>query len=532
MKEKRKIILILLLGILILGCFSTSQVKATEGINEEVTIEILDTDGYGEQVYGWNGRGQLIEKNSLEERNFIFTTNNNYGSEFETDIGKFVLEENSEGKYVYTCLFNKEYFADIRGEYELVFIVNNQETGNIDTLKSYFYLYDEKAILNVIDSEENNINYLPPNSGGIGTILNQDLDLANCKYEIILRNDYGEKFETELGTFTFKEQKEDNLYDPMGEKYTIYKYTCPVNMEYIKNIEEGPKNYFSDVENKSTDEIDKVLLWIWFYRLDLVETSNLSVNGIDMIKDGEVIKDIIGLDEGEEGDQIEYQEHTNKIVIKSGDEINLNYSDMGEDFNIEWNNFSDKVIKVNITSQDTKTGITMDNTIEGVNGTTYTAPKLNVNSITSGEIYNRVQTALNNKVNKFVVYDIKITSENVIVQPNGKVEIKIPIPSDFDSSNLVVYRIDDDGTENKYEVEVETINNNKYAVFETDHFSTYVLAESNEQLQSNNEIVDNTIVPYAQLPQTGVTIVVILLIGISLISIIVSAILTKKTKIK
>ena len=216
MKEKVKIILILLLGMLILGVFSKYQVKATE---EEVTIEILDTNGYGEQVYGWNGRGQLIEKNSLEERNFIFTTNNNYGSEFETDIGKFVLEENSEGKYVYTCLFNKEYFADIRGEYELVFTVNNQETGNIDTLKSYFYLYDEKAILNVIDSEENNINYLPPNSGGIGTILNQDLDLANCKYEIILRNDYGEKFETELGTFTFKEQKEDNLYDPMGEKY-------------------------------------------------------------------------------------------------------------------------------------------------------------------------------------------------------------------------------------------------------------------------------------------------------------------------
>ena len=251
-----------------------------------------------------------------------------------------------------------------------------------------------------------------------------------------------------------------------------------------------------------------------------------------MIKDGEVIKNIIGLDDGEEGYQIEYQEHTNKIVIKSGDEINLNYSDMGEDFNIEWNNFSDKAIKINITSQDTKTGITMDNTIEGVNGTIYTAPKLNVNSVTSGDIYNRVQTTLNNKVNKFVVYDIKITSENVAVQPNGKVEIKIPIPSDFDSSNLVVYRIDEAGTEIKYDVEVETIDNNKYAVFETDHFSTYVLAESNEQLQSNNETVDNTIVPDAQLPQTGVTILVISLITISLTSLIISAILTKKIKIK
>ena len=471
MKVKTKITLILLLGILMLGIFfCTNQVKATN--EKEVIIEILDIDGYGEQVYGWNGKGQLVEKNSETERNFVFTTTNNYGNEFETEIGTFTLKENNDGKYVYTCPFNKEKFTDISGEYKLVFTVNNKDTGNTDTLTSYFFIYDEMAFPDVYDSEGNRIDYNPPQSGGLGTILNQDTDFTNCIYELSLKSDYGEKFETELGTFALKEDKDGS-----------YVYTCPVNADYIKNVDEGAKNYFCDIENKITGKVDKVLLWIWFYRLDLTETSNLSVNGIDMIENGKVIKDMIGLDEGEEGYQIEYQEHTNKIVVKNGDEINLNYSDMGEDFNIEWSNFDETPIKVNIISEDTKTGITMNNTIEGVNGTIYRAPKLNVNTVTSGDTYNRVQTALSNEVNKFVVYDIDLTSENIEIQPNGKVKMIIPIPNDFDTSNLVVYRIEEDGTKTKYDVTVE----GEYAVFETDHFSTYVLAEEKEQIQDNTD---------------------------------------------
>ena len=177
-----------------------------------------------------------------------------------------------------------------------------------------------------------------------------------------------------------------------------------------------------------------------------------------------------------------------------------------------------------VTYTDTETNIKLDTTTEIVPVGT----NLMVEEITEGNEYSTVVEILGDEVNNFVAYDIKLLSQGVEIQPNGNVKISLPIPENFDTSKLIVYRINEDGTKVKYNVTVE----GEYAVFETDHFSTYVLAESNEQLQSNNEIVDNTIVPDAQLPQTGVTIVVILLIGISLISIIVSAILTKKTKIK
>ena len=173
---------------------------------------------------------------------------------------------------------------------------------------------------------------------------------------------------------------------------------------------------------------------------------------------------------------------------------------------------------------DTETNIRIDTTTEIVPAGT----NLMVEEITEGNEYSTVVEILGDEVNNFVAYDIKILSQGVEIQPNGNVKISLPIPKNFDTSKLVVYRINEDGTKVEYNVTVEV----EYAVFETDHFSTYVLAESNEQLQSNNETVDNTIVPDAQLPQTGVTILIISLITISLTSLIISAILTKKIKIK
>ena len=71
------------------------------------------------------------------------------------------------------------------------------------------------------------------------------------------------------------------------------------------------------------------------------------------------------------------------------------------------------------------------------------------------------------------MFDIKLESNGVKIQPNGKVKISIPVPDNFDKSNLVVYRVADNGDKTEYAVTI----NGDVATFETDHFSTYVLAE-------------------------------------------------------
>ncbi len=136
---------------------------------------------------------------------------------------------------------------------------------------------------------------------------------------------------------------------------------------------------------------------------------------------------------------------------------------------------------VKVTTTDTTTNIKLE-TSEGVIPSNTI---LEVASITEGTTYNTVKTALTN-ISKFKVFDINLLSDGVKIQPNGKVKISIPVPTEYNKSNLVVYRVADNGDKTEYEVTV----NGDVATFETDHFSTYVLAE--KETTQNTENTNNT----------------------------------------
>lgn len=150
----------------------------------------------------------------------------------------------------------------------------------------------------------------------------------------------------------------------------------------------------------------------------------------------------------------------------------------GYTINTDNNNNSSIIIRKEIapvTKKDTTTNITLQADTNIVPANTV----LEVEPVTEGKTYNTVKTVLTN-VNKLKVFDINLLSNGVKIQPNGKVKISIPIPTEFDTSKLAVYRIADNGEKIKYKVTVE--NNN--ATFETDHFSTYVLAEEKTEEQA------------------------------------------------
>ncbi len=138
-----------------------------------------------------------------------------------------------------------------------------------------------------------------------------------------------------------------------------------------------------------------------------------------------------------------------------------------------------------VTNTDSTTNIKLDADTSVVPSNTV----LEVNTITEGTTYNTVKTVLSD-VSNFKVFDITLKSNGVTIQPNGKVKISIPVPNDFDKSNLIVYRVAEDGTKTKYDVKVE----GNYATFETNHFSTYVLAENNvtETQETQNTPTEQT----------------------------------------
>lgn len=144
---------------------------------------------------------------------------------------------------------------------------------------------------------------------------------------------------------------------------------------------------------------------------------------------------------------------------------------------------------------------------------------LEVEKITSGDSYTLINNRLEGKTSKFVSYEITLENSNVAVQPNGKVKVYLPLPEEFDTSRLIVYRVEND-TLIEYTVSIEEVDGIKYATFETDHFSKYVLAEveQNSNQQESSEIdkgqeKDDT-------PKTGT----LSFVGIASIAIIVSII--------
>ena len=75
---------------------------------------------------------------------------------------------------------------------------------------------------------------------------------------------------------------------------------------------------------------------------------------------------------------------------------------------------------------------------------------------------------------KFTAFDLSLEKDGVKkIQPNGKVQVSIPIPEGYDKTRLAVYYIGENGEK----IELPSAVQDDAILFETDHFSLYVVAE-------------------------------------------------------
>lgn len=103
------------------------------------------------------------------------------------------------------------------------------------------------------------------------------------------------------------------------------------------------------------------------------------------------------------------------------------------------------------------------------------------NKITAGVELDAVTESLQGVTDKFCAFDISLENDNVKIQPNGKVKVTISIPVGYDKNKVAVYYIDNEGSKEKL---LSTINGEQIS-FETDHFSTYVIAEVEDENNTN-----------------------------------------------
>lgn len=351
----------------------------------------------------------------------------------------------------------------------LAVLVFNMNTVNAET-------EDEEAeavMVYVVDSTEKSIGYYPPMSGGGMGCFNVEAtadNYKNCYYIAYANYNYGDTVKTDLGTFTFKEKREAYTEED-GTIIYSYIYKCPVNPEYIMNINGKDTDIYSKVQNPTTGKEDLFAFEFRFYKQQFGKNANLKIGDVDFIINGKTTKGYI-----DNGDIfVGFDEITNILSVHNYTG-KITYSNMGDTFKIEKDENSNIEVICEDKKEDTKPVINTDTTtnikLNAEAGIVPSNTVLEVAPISEGTTYNTVKTALTN-INKFKVYDINLLSNGTKIQPNGKVKISIPVPTDMNKSNLVVYRVADNGTKTEYKVTTE----GDYATFETDHFSMYVLAE-------------------------------------------------------
>lgn len=165
-----------------------------------------------------------------------------------------------------------------------------------------------------------------------------------------------------------------------------------------------------------------------------------------------------------------------------------------------------------VKEEDSTTGIKLEATETQLPANT----KATIEEVTTGNTFNIVKTVLKDSTNKMKIFEITLKSNDVEIQPNGKIKISIPIPEGFDTSKLMVYRIEENGTKTEYTV---TVNGN-YATFETDHFSTYALAEVKQEDTTVNTNTDNKNTNKEKdiTPKTGVTTPILVIAFVTMIA--------------
>ncbi|SEV82127.1 pectinesterase family protein [[Clostridium] fimetarium] len=161
--------------------------------------------------------------------------------------------------------------------------------------------------------------------------------------------------------------------------------------------------------------------------------------------------------------------------------------------------------------------------------------KFEVKAVTSGEVFEKTATIVNtiataNKLEQFVVFEMDLkNSDGIAVQLKGKVSVSLPIPSGFDLTKAIsVFRVETDGTLTKLDTKVV----DGKCVFETDHFSTYVIAQVANAVVVTPEVaavVTPDATPATKTGDTSPITMYMLIMGIAAGTVLYA---TKKRKIK
>ena len=131
--------------------------------------------------------------------------------------------------------------------------------------------------------------------------------------------------------------------------------------------------------------------------------------------------------------------------------------------------------------------------------------RLNVNKLDkNSDEYKALESKLN--IIKGLAFDLNLYSTSLDMYitklSNGNFKVYIPIDEETAKKTLVAVYIKEDGTKEEHEITIE----NGYAVFETNHFSTYAITEKTANPKTGDNIIESGIILTLSMIGLGITI--------------------------
>lgn len=115
---------------------------------------------------------------------------------------------------------------------------------------------------------------------------------------------------------------------------------------------------------------------------------------------------------------------------------------------------------------------------------------MQLTELTEGGAFDAAVKTLSDYKEKMVVVDISILRGTEFVhQFPGGVEVTLDIPAGYEEANVKVFRMEEDGSA----TDMQAVCKNGKAVFVTNHFSTYVIAEQAKTAQEAPKVVNENV---------------------------------------
>ena len=121
--------------------------------------------------------------------------------------------------------------------------------------------------------------------------------------------------------------------------------------------------------------------------------------------------------------------------------------------------------------------------IKAANGVIDDNSTLSLTKVLAGSDYEAAKEVTKDAASHIAVFNIDLLKDGAKIQPNGNIEFTVDVPNNFNNDLIAVYRLSSDGT--SYVKLTSSVKDGK-VTFVTDHFSTYIIAEEKQVINSDD----------------------------------------------